>query len=114
MILRPQLLSAVAATFRAHPIVLLLGSLSGWENDFGASDYHAGAELDLLVSIKGKQYGFEFKLSDAPGTTRSMHIAMESLGLEKIFVIYPGNKTYPLAPNIEACPLAHFKGIESL
>lgn len=75
---------------------------------------HAGAELDLLVSIKGKQYGFEFKLSDAPGTTRSMHVALESLGLEKIFVIYPGSKTYPLAPKIEARPLAQFKGFASL
>ena len=72
---------------------------------------HAGAELDLLVTVKGKRFGFEFKLSDAPGTTRSMHVAAESLGLEKLFVIYPGKERYPLAPRIEAVPLAVFEGI---
>jgi len=66
---------------------------------------HAGAELDLLVTIGGKRYGFEFKLSDAPGTTRSMHTAIETLGLENLFVIYPGTATYPLAPRIRATPL---------
>lgn len=66
---------------------------------------HAGAELDLLVTLGGKRFGFEFKLSDAPGTTRSMHTAIESLGLEKLFVIYPGTAAYPLAPQIHAAPL---------
>ncbi len=66
---------------------------------------HAGAELDLLVSFGGKRFGFEFKLSDAPGTTRSMHVALETLGLERLFVVYPGNATYPLAPRIHAAPL---------
>jgi predicted AAA+ superfamily ATPase len=72
---------------------------------------HAGAELDLLVTVKGKRFGFEFKLSDAPGTTRSMHVAAESLGLEKLFVIYPGKERYLLAPKIEAVPLAVFEGV---
>ncbi len=43
---------------------------------------HAGAELDLLVTVAGKRYGFEFKYSDAPGSSRSMHIAIEDLELE--------------------------------
>jgi hypothetical protein len=66
---------------------------------------HAGAELDLLVTLDGKRYGFEFKLSDAPGTTRSVHAAIESLGLEHLFVIYPGTAAYPLASHIRAVPL---------
>jgi len=72
---------------------------------------HTGAELDLLVTVNGKRYGFEFKLSDAPGPTRSMHSAVETLELEKLWVIYPGAKKYALAPNIEAVPLVEFKGI---
>ncbi len=66
---------------------------------------HAGAELDLLVTLDGKRYGFEFKLSDAPGTTRSMHTAIETLNLKALFVIYPGTAAYPLAPRIHAVPL---------
>lgn len=67
---------------------------------------HAGAELDLLTTLGGKRYGFEFKLSDAPGTTRSMHAAIETLNLEKLFVVYPGDSTYQLAQKIIAAPLA--------
>lgn len=70
---------------------------------------HAGAELDLLVMLNGKRYGFEFKLSDAPGPTRSMHAAVTSLDLERLFILYPGSATYPLAPKIEATPLASFR-----
>jgi predicted AAA+ superfamily ATPase len=66
---------------------------------------HAGAELDLLLMKEGKRYGFEFKLSEAPGTTKSMHSAMETLKLERLCVIHPGKNTYPLAENIAACPL---------
>ncbi len=37
---------------------------------------HGGAELDLLVTIHGKRYGFEFKYQDAPRRNRSMLISM--------------------------------------
>ena len=66
---------------------------------------HAGAELDLMVMTAGKRYGFEFKYKDAPGKTRSMHIAIEDLGLEHLWIIYPGNQSYALADNITVLPL---------
>ena len=59
--------------------------------------------------LNGKRYGFEFKLTDAPCPTRSMHAAIASLDLERLFVLYPGRETYPLAPKIEAAPLASFR-----
>lgn len=30
---------------------------------------HGGAELDLLVTVGGRRYGFEFKVGDAPGAS---------------------------------------------
>lgn len=57
---------------------------------------HSGAELDLLVMIGGKRYGFEFKYSDAPGHTRSMSVAIQDLKLERLWVVYPGNQEYAL------------------
>ncbi len=66
---------------------------------------HAGAELDLLAMVDARRYGFECKYSEAPGTTRSMHVAIEELRLEHLFVVYPGSKTYPLAQKITAVPL---------
>lgn len=71
---------------------------------------HADAELDLLLFLKGKRYGFEFKFSDAPGLTRSMHIAKSDLNLEHLFVVYPGSRGYPLAEWAEVIGIA---GLES-
>jgi len=67
---------------------------------------HGGAELDLMVHLAAHRYGFEFKLADAPGTTRSMRIALEDLGLEHLWVVYPGQKAYPLDGQISVVPLS--------
>jgi len=66
---------------------------------------YAGAELDLLILRAGKRWGFEFKFEDTPRPTPSMHIALKDLGLEKIRLIYPGDRSYRLADKIEALPL---------
>lgn len=66
---------------------------------------HQGAELDLLM-LRGRQrIGVEFKRSDAPTLTRSMHIAIDDLGLDALFVVYPGAHRYALATGVEAVPL---------
>jgi uncharacterized protein len=66
---------------------------------------HAGAELDLLVMVAAKRYGFEFKYADAPGRTRSMHTAIQDLSLEHLWVIYPGHQEYPLDDKISVIPI---------
>jgi predicted AAA+ superfamily ATPase len=66
---------------------------------------YSGAELDLLIHWRGKRWGFEFKYSGAPVMTRSMHVALEDLRPERIFVVYPGTETYPLHQRVEALPL---------
>ena len=64
-----------------------------------------GAELDLLLLRRGRRWGFEFKCTDAPSTTKSMHIALEDLKLEHLWVVYPGTLRYPLTEKITALPL---------
>ena len=64
-----------------------------------------GAELDLLLLRGGKRFGFEFKCSEAPKTTKSMHIVAADLGLEHLWVVYPGELEYPLGDRITALPL---------
>jgi uncharacterized protein len=44
---------------------------------------HAGAELDLALFGGGKRYGVEFKHSDAPVMTKSLHIALNDLKLDE-------------------------------
>ncbi len=70
---------------------------------------HAGAELDLLVTIGGERYGFEFKYADAPTTSRSMHIAIDNLGLKHLWVVYPGQTEYDLKERISVVPVGHLK-----
>jgi predicted AAA+ superfamily ATPase len=72
---------------------------------------HGGAELDLLVVRGGKRYGFEFKFADAPHTTRSMHVAFSDLKLEKLWIVTPGSRIFPLGDRIEAAPLAEIPRI---
>jgi uncharacterized protein len=83
--------------FAIEQILSVLGSRSGW---FWGT--HSGAKLDLLVAVKGKRYGFEFKHSAAPGITRSMRVAQEDLSLEHLWVIYPGQESYRLDDKISA------------
>lgn len=66
---------------------------------------HAGAELDLLLFEGGKTLGFEMKYADAPSTTRSMRVALADLGLDHLYVVYPGDTTFPLDEKITALPL---------
>lgn len=55
---------------------------------------HGGAELDLLLFRNGKRIGFEFKCSDAPRMTKSIQTAVRDLNLHRVFVVYPGAKSY--------------------
>ncbi len=70
---------------------------------------HGGAELDLLIFAAGKRFGFEFKYSDAPGLTRSMHVALQDLQLDHLWIVYPGSEMYKLHESISAIPLESVK-----
>jgi predicted AAA+ superfamily ATPase len=66
---------------------------------------HSGAELDLLMFKDGHRIGVEFKREDAPRLTRSMRTAFTDLELERLLVVYPGSRPYPIADHIHALPL---------
>ncbi len=71
-----------------------------------------GAELDLLLLRRGRRWGFEFKCTEAPTTTKSMHIALEDLKLEHLWVVYPGTLRYSMTGQITALPLREIGTIE--
>jgi len=66
---------------------------------------HQGAEIDLVLIKDGRMLGVECKRVDAPRLTPSMRIALDDLKLERIAVVYPGAKRFPLAERVEAVPL---------
>ena len=49
-----------------------------------------------------RRRGFEFKRTDAPAVTKSMHVAMQDLRLDSLDVVHVGRETYPLAPGVRA------------
>lgn len=75
---------------------------------------HGGAELDLLVVVGGRRYGFEIKFVDAPRVTRSMRVALDDLGLERLFVVFPGVRSVVLDERIEALALKDLHSLEKL
>jgi hypothetical protein len=66
---------------------------------------HGGAEIDLVLLKNGRMLGVECKRMDAPKITPSMRTALKDLKLERIAVIYPGIKRYPLGGGVTAVPL---------
>jgi predicted AAA+ superfamily ATPase len=66
---------------------------------------HAGAELDLVLFRGGRRYGVEFKHADAPTMTKSMHIALSDLKLERAWIVYPGKESYRVHEKVRVCPL---------
>jgi uncharacterized protein len=71
---------------------------------------HSGAEVDLFWQEHGKNWAVEVKYKDAPRMTKSMQSAIESLNLEHLWVVYPGDRAYPLAPRASALPLVSLTG----
>lgn len=69
---------------------------------------HDGAELDLLTYQHGKRVGFEFKYSENIRLTKSMHIAMNDLKLDKLIIVTPGNQAYVLNEKIDVLGINQF------
>lgn len=72
---------------------------------------HAGAELDFVWTRGQRRVGFEAKWADAPVMTKSMHIALTDLGLDALYVVYPGPKRYTLSRRVEVLPIADLPSV---
>lgn len=70
---------------------------------------HTDAELDLFIIKAGKRYGFEFKYTDSPKITKSMHISLADLKLDHLAVIYPGKDIFPMDEKVTAYGLDAIK-----
>ena len=71
---------------------------------------HQGAEIDLVFNKGGQMYGVEIKRQDAPRMTPSIKHALEDLKLERIAVIYPGQRRYSIHKQVDVVPFDEIKG----
>lgn len=74
---------------------------------------YSGAELDLFFLHKGHRYGVEFKYNEAPAVTKSMRTAMETLNLDHLWIIYPGQQSYPVYDKISVLPVRDLPAIRN-
>jgi predicted AAA+ superfamily ATPase len=93
------------ASWEGYVIEEVIKSISPDETYFWAT--HGGAEIDLLLLKDGRRIGVECKRVDAPRLTSSMRNALEDLQLDRIAVLYPGERAYPLADKVTALPLSN-------
>lgn len=71
---------------------------------------HQGAEIDLVLFKNGRRIGIECKRMDAPTLTPSMRIALNDLKLDRLIVVYPGDRRYALGERVEVIPLGEMVG----
>ena len=70
---------------------------------------HSGAEVDLFWQERGRNWAIEIKYADAPRLTPSMASALKDLDLAHLWVLYPGDRSYPLSSKVSALPLEAVK-----
>lgn len=97
------------ASWEGYVIEEAISSLQPQEAYFWAT--HGGAELDLLMIAGGRRIGIECKRMDAPRITPSMRTALADLKLDRLFVVYPGDRAYPLSDTVEVVPLEQISSI---
>lgn len=56
----------------------------------------AGAELDVVVDLGGRKYGFEIKFSSAPTVTKGFWQACQDVGVEHAYVVAPVAQGWPM------------------
>ena len=96
----------VGASWEGYAVEEVIKSFRAGEVYYWAT--HNGAELDLLLFKGGRRIGVECKRADAPVLTPSMRIALHDLKLDRLYVLYPGDKAYSLGKKVEVVPLAEF------
>jgi len=101
----------VGASWEGFALEMVLRRLRPGEAYFWGT--HSGAELDLLLTHRGRRFGFEFKYSEAPRVTRSAHTAISDLQLDHVWVVHPGEHAFPIEKKITAMPLTHISELPS-
>jgi predicted AAA+ superfamily ATPase len=101
----------VGASWEGFALEMVLRRLRPGEAYFWGT--HSGAELDLLLTHRGRRFGIEFKYSEAPRVTRSAHTAISDLQLDHVWVVHPGEHAFPIEKKITAMPLTHISELPS-
>ena len=94
----------LGASWEGFALEAVVRSIKKNDDEIFFYGVHSGAELDMVWQHGGYAWGCEFKFSDAPVLTKSMHNAVQDLQLKKAWIVYPGQKKYKVKNTIEVIP----------
>jgi hypothetical protein len=94
----------LGASWEGFALEQILAAIETRDAYFWAT--HGGTELDLLVMDRGRRFGFELKYAEAPSVSRSMRIAVQELGLERLWIVVPDGPGWEVDDRIAVTPLA--------
>jgi predicted AAA+ superfamily ATPase len=80
-------------------------SMVGDRMDYGFYRTSNGAEMDLVLSGRGRRIGVECKASVAPKVTRGFWNAKADLNLDETYVVAPVQEAYPIGDGVTVCSL---------
>jgi len=101
----------LGASWEGFAMDCVCRSVNKGDDEFFFFSTHTGAELDLFWQNGGKNWGVEFKYSDAPKLTKSMSSVLEKLKLSHLWIVYPGDQVYQLKETISVVPLKNIDPI---
>lgn len=58
-------------------------------------------EIDLLVFKNNQRLAYEFKYTDQPKITTSITKIIDALKIDKVTIVYPGNKSFTLSDKVD-------------
>ena len=102
----------LGASWEGFALEQMVRSLGLRDEELAFWSTHYGAEVDLLWQRHGALYAVGVKYADAPKRSRSMQSAVSDLKLEHLWVIYPGDISYPLTEKISVLPLSKMDTIQ--
>jgi len=102
LVVHPRL----GASWEGFAVEQVVRALGAADEELFFWGIHNQAELDLLLFGTGGRRGFEVKYTDTPRATRSQRIAIETLGLDSITIVVPGDADYPLDDRVRVLGLA--------
>jgi uncharacterized protein len=95
----------LGASWKGYALETVTRSIGKRPEELAFWATHSGAEVDLFWQEHGRNWAIEFKYADAPRLTPSMASAVRDLELAHLWILYPGDRAYPLSPTVSTLPL---------
>lgn len=96
----------LGSSWEAYCIENIVALYGDWQAYFYRTS--SGNEIDLILEKGNKRLAVECKASTAPDPTKGVYLALDDLGIEKLWVIAPTDDSYAMNERITISSLSKF------